>query len=187
MTNYASVNGRLPPAAVCGDYGEPLLSWRVLILPYIEQTDLFNEFRLDEPWDSSHNIKLLKKMPATYAPPGRKAAKIPPNHTVCHVFVGKGAVFEGREGLRYPQDFPDSTSNTFLVVEAGKPVLWTKPENLTYDPDGPLPDLQCIFNDGFRVGMADGARHWVKKEAPEAVLRAFITRNGGKKFPPGWW
>ena len=78
-----------------GPDGTPLHSWRVLILPYIEQQELYKQFRLDEPWDSTHNIALLDRMPATYAPPGRKKSLLAPNHTICHVFLGTGAAFEG--------------------------------------------------------------------------------------------
>jgi hypothetical protein len=169
---------------VYGEDGIPLHSWRVLILPFIEEEPLYREFRLDEPWDSPHNLSLLPRMPTTYAAPGRKKSKMPAYHTVCHVFVGKGAAFEGREGLQLPQDFPDGTSCTFLFVEAGKPVPWTKPEELSYAPDQPLPDLACIFKDGFRACVADGTRRWVPKGTSEATLRAAITRNGGDE--PDW-
>jgi len=125
-------------------------------------------------------------MPPTYAAPGSKAKKIPPYHTVCHVFVGKGAAFEGREGLRMPADFPDGTSNTLFVVEAGPPVPWTKPDDLIYDPDGPLPDLTCLFKDGFRAGLGDGSMRFVRKETSEATLRAAITRNGGENLGDDW-
>jgi hypothetical protein len=175
MHNYEGVHGRLPPAAVCGEDGTPLLSWRVLILPYIEQEDLYKQFHLDEPWDSPHNLALLPKMPSSYAPPGRKAALVPPYHTVCQVFVGKGAAFEGREGLRLRDDFPDGTSDTILIVEAGEPVPWTKPQDIAFSPDGPPPELRCLFKDGFRACMADGTRRWF---AREAAHRAAITRNG---------
>jgi hypothetical protein len=180
MHNYDSVHGRLPPAAVCGSDGQPLLSWRVLILPYIEQQDLYDKFHLDEPWDSPHNLALLNQMPATYAPPGGKAWMVPPNYTVCKVFVGPGAAFEGREGLCLKSDFPDGSSNTFLVVEAGKPVPWTKPEDLTFDPGGPLPDLTGLFSDILRVGMADGGVRHIPKGTSETTIRSAITRNGGE-------
>jgi hypothetical protein len=187
MHNYHDTKGRLPPAAVCGKDGRPLLSWRVLILPCIEAEPLFEQFKLDEPWDSPHNMPLLAKMPLAYAPPKYKAGKIPPYHTVCHVFVGKGAAFEGQQGLKLTEDFPDSTSSTFLVVEAGKPVPWTKPEDLAFEPDGPLPDLCCLFRDGFRATMADASVHYIKKTTTEATLRALITRNGGEVLKEEWW
>lgn len=186
MHAYQGEHGRLPPAVVNGKDGEPLYSWRVLILPYIEQGELYKQFRLDEPWDSPHNLRLLPNMPAMYALPPRKASNVPPHHTVCKVFVGKGAAFEGRQGLNLPRDFPDGTSNTLLIVEAGEPVLWTKPEDLTYEPEGPLPDLRCFFRDGFRACMADGSRHFVRKETSEATLRATITRKSGDTPGVDW-
>jgi hypothetical protein len=186
MHSYEATHGRLPPAVVYGDYGEPLLSWRVLLLPFIDQEMLFKEFRLHEPWDSPHNIALLPRMPATYAPPPGKAKKVPPYHTVCKVFVGKGAAFEGRQGLRLSADFPDGTANTLLVVEAGEPVPWTKPEDLPFDPDGPLPDLRGLFDVGFRASTASGHRHDVLKGVSERTLRAAITRNGGESLGPDW-
>jgi hypothetical protein len=186
MIGYNDAKGQLPPAVVHGPYGQPLHSWRVLLLPYIDGQDLYQQFHLDEPWDSPHNIALLPKMPATYAAPGSKASKVPPYHTVCHVFIGKGTAFEGKKGLRLPQDFPDGTSNTFLVVEAGEPVPWTKPEELPYDPDGPLPELRCLFNDGFRALLADCSMRFVKKGTSEATLRAAITRNGDERLGPDW-
>jgi hypothetical protein len=184
MHNYHDGQGRLPPAVVYGKDGKALLSWRVLILPYIEQRELYEQFKLDEPWDSAHNLRLLCKMPAAYAPPPGKASKVPANHSVCYVFVGKGAAFEGREGLRISQDFPDSTSRTFLIVEAGYPVPWTKPEDLAYDPNGPLPNLTCLFRDGFRAAAADGSIRFIPKSISEASLRAGITRNGNEAIEP---
>lgn len=185
MHNYQSNHGRLPPAAVCGKYGEPLLSWRVLILPYIEQEELFQQFRLDEPWDSPHNIELLTKMPRSYEPPSGKRHRVAANHTVCQVFVGRGAAFEGTEGLGF-EDFKDGLSNTILMIEAGKPVPWTKPEDLAYDPDGPLPTLDSFFKDIIRVGMGDGSRRYVRKDMSEASWRSAITRSGGEPMGPDW-
>lgn len=129
LINYHNTHGRFPPAAVCSAEGKPLYSWRVAILPLIEKEDLYQRFNLDEPWDSPHNVQLLSEMPGTYAPPPHKRSKVPAYHTVCKVFVGKGAAFEGREGLRM-SDFVDGTSNTILVAEAGDPVPWSKPEEL---------------------------------------------------------
>jgi hypothetical protein len=179
LLNYADDHrGRLPPAILYDENDRPLHSWRVLILPYIDEEELYKEFHLDEPWDSEHNIKLLPRMPAAYAAPGSKKSKLPPYHTVCHVFVGKGAAFEGREGLLYPAAFSDGTNQTILVIEAGEPIPWTKPEELVYDPNGPLPELRGLYKKGFMVGLADGSDRFVLKEVSERTLRAAITRNG---------
>jgi hypothetical protein len=186
MHSYEAAHRQLPTAAVYGNDNKPLLSWRVSILPYISEEELFHEFRLEESWDSPHNIQLLPKMPITYAPPPGKMKLLPAYHTIVHVFVGKGAAFEGRKSLRFGPDFSDGTSNTILLVEAGKPVPWTKPEDLAYDPGQPLPDLYGIFSDGIRIGLADGSSRWIKKDINELTLRAAITRNGGEKFGPDW-
>jgi hypothetical protein len=183
---YHDTKGRFPPAALHDADGKPLLSWRVLILPFIEHEKLYEQFHLDEPWDSEHNLELLSKMPTPFAAPGRKAAKMPPYHTVCHVFVGKGAAFEGTTGMHMPDDFPDDMSATILVVDAGKPVPWTKPEDLPYHPNQPLPDLQGVFHDGFWACMVDGRRLWIKRETSEITLRALITRNGGDRPGDDW-
>lgn len=125
-------------------------------------------------------------MPATYAAPGRKRSKLPEYHTICHVFVGKGTLFEGCE-CRKITDIPDGSSNTVLVVEAGKPVPWTKPEELVYDPDGPLPELKPIFkNGGFRAAMADGSFRSVSSNVTEATLRAAIQCNDGTPLGMDW-
>jgi hypothetical protein len=181
---YADVHGTLPPAVVYGEDGTPLHSWRVLILPYVEEKGLHDEFRLTEPWDSPHNLRLLERMPRLYAPPWRKD-EVPPHHTVCHVFVGPGTPFERGKALTFDAaGFPDGTSNTLLFVEAGEPVPWTKPEEIEYAPERPL-RLRGLFRDGFRAAWADGSRRFVPYDADEAALRAAVTRNGGE--PMGEW
>ncbi len=167
----------MPPAVVYGEDGQALYSWRVLLLPYIEGEGLYEEFHLDEPWDIPHNRALLPRRPASYAPPRWKASKVPPDHTVIHVFVGPGTAFEGREGTRLPQDFTKGTSNTFLIIEAGRPVPWTKPDELVYDPAGPLPNLQGLFPDGFRASLADCHVRFVRKDVSASTLRWVISRN----------
>lgn len=188
LQNYHDTHGRFPPAAVCDESGKPLYSWRVMILPWIEQDALFKEFHLDEPWDSPHNIQLVERMPRTYAlPPGVAARmKVPPGHTVMHVFHGHGAAFEGNEGLRIA-DFTDSLSNTIMVIEAGEPVPWTKPEELEYDPNQPLPSLRAPFRNLIRAGMGDGSVRIIQiLKIQESTLRAAITHNGQEPIGYDW-
>ena len=90
-----------PGPPITDKQGKPLLSWRVAILPYIEQQGLYQKFKLDEPWDSPHNQALLKEMPSTYVCPSR--AQVEPFTTTYQVFTGKGAVRErpGHEDRRH--------------------------------------------------------------------------------------
>ena len=180
MHNYHDTYGRFPLAAVYAkndkDRKKPLLSWRVAILPFIEEDKLYGEFKLDEPWDSDHNKKLLPRMPKIY---GRSDAKSD-GSTFYQVFVGKNAAFDdGLKKINFAH-FTDGTSNTLLVVEAAKAVPWSKPEDLPYDPDKPLPKLGGLFDDGFHALFADGWVQFIKKDIEEKTLRALITRNGGE-------
>jgi hypothetical protein len=178
MHNYYGTYRQFPPAAVCGQDGKPLLSWRVLILPFIEQEALYKKFKLDEPWDSPHNIQLVTQMPPVYGPYRNKITS--DGMTYFRVFVGPGAAFEGTKGLT-SADFKDGASNTFMIVEAWDPIPWTKPEELTYDPNGPLPRLGGIVQDGsFRALFADGHVKNIPKGTRDDIIRAFITRNGGE-------
>lgn len=181
LHDYEKAHGRLPPAAVYAKDGTPLLSWRVLVLPFLEEDFLYKEFRLDEAWDSPRNRPLLKRMPRVFGPPeGITAA---PSHTFLQVFVGPGTAFEDKDGVRLG-DFPDGLDKTMLVAEAGDAVPWTKPDDMRYAPDQPLPNLGAVFPKSFRAAFADGGVRRIPKDTPEAVLRALITRNGGETVEP---
>lgn len=181
MHHYAEAHGRLPTAVVYGADDRPLLSWRVLLLPYLEHNDLFRRFKLEEPWDSPHNLRLLPEMPRTFLP--FDGSKPPgPYTTFYQVFVGKRTAFEGREGLKFKEDFKNRIGNTFLIVEAGTAVPWTKPEDLAYEEAKPVPKLGGIFKGSFRAVLVDAVVRTIPLGMKEATLRAAIVRNGP---PPG--
>jgi type II secretory pathway pseudopilin PulG len=190
MQNYNDTYGSLPPSGVGKPFQpamprKPLLSWRVAILPFIEQQNLYNQFKLDEPWDGPNNIKLLAKMPKVYQLPGDD--KTPSDRTHYQVFVGNGAAFDKTRGFSIPQDFPDGTSNTILIVTAENAVPWTKPEDVDFDRNKPmLPLMSTYFRNGFQVGMADGSVRTVEPRISETTLKAAITRNGHDPLGPDW-
>jgi Protein of unknown function (DUF1559) len=176
MHNYASTYGTFPPAAQTDKDGKALLSWRVLILPYIEEDRLYNEFKLNEPWDGPNNKKLIERMPKVFAV-GDKAG----SNTYYRVFHGKGAAFEGAKGLKIA-DFTDGTSNTLLIVEADTPVPWTKPDELEFDAKKDLPKLGGLDKDNFYAAFADGSVKKLPKTIDKDKLKAYITRNGGEEI-----
>jgi hypothetical protein len=191
---YHDKHETFPPAAVRGPDGIPLYSWRVLILPFMEQEALYDQFHLDEPWDSPHNQSLLAQIPPAYRP-ARFTVAPDPSQTFYQVFVGPGAAFEGNEGLRLQADFPDGSANTILVVEARKGVPWTEPVDLSYAIDKPLPNLGAprryrigqiqygiYFPSSFSVALVDGSVRTFWEEKSRSTLRGWITRNGGEKL-----
>ena len=176
---YMEANANAFPTPAISSEGKPLLSWRVAILPYIGETEkaLYSEFKLDEPWDSPHNKALLSRMPKIYAPVVKP--KVEKYETYYQGFVGTGALFEERQKVGIA-GVTDGTVNTLMVVEAEKPVPWTKPEDLSFDPNKPLPKLGGQFKAGFAAATADGAIHFIQKTIDPSKLKSLITRNGGE-------
>jgi hypothetical protein len=185
MHNHNDTYKFLPPPATQDKNGKPLLSWRVAILPFIEQENLYRQFKQDEPWDSEHNKKLLAMMPKVFAPP--RGVKTKDKYsTFYQVFVGNGAAWENGRKMSIPRDFTDGTSNTILLVEAGKAVPWTKPEDIPYDPKKPLPKLGAAFEKGFFVVLADASVRLIKNTISQETLHAAITRAGGETLGIDW-
>jgi hypothetical protein len=186
MHAYHDVSGSLPAHAIYSKDGKPLLSWRVAILPYIEQDALYKEFNLDEPWDSEHNKKLLARMPKIFEPvQGIKTKE--PYSTFYQVFTGKDAPFNGDKGLQLAAGFPDGTSNTILIAEAGEAVPWTKPVDMPFAMDKPLPKLGGLSKGGFHVAMADGSVRFVNlKKVSEKTLRNAINPHDGEALGSDW-
>ena len=157
------------------------------ILPQLlDGRALYDQFNLNESWDSPHNKPLLSKMPSAYAIPGIGD----PMTTYYQVFVGDNTLFETRiakvqgdaNSVLAPRavtitDVVDGTSNTLLVVEAAKAVPWTKPEDLPYSPDARVPALGGPFREVIHAAVADGSVRCLDKNAPNHMLRRGITRN----------
>ena len=182
MGNYEGTYGAFPAAAICDKKtGKPLLSWRVSILPYIEEEALYKQFKMDEPWDSEHNLKLAKNMPKIYFNP--KANKPGDNKTHYRIFYGKGAAFELNKGYSMGAIASmDGLSNTLTVVEAEEPVVWTNPNELPFDPTKALPKMLSI--DGkFSAAFCDGSVRTFKMPIDQEILKLLIQRNDGKVIP----
>ncbi len=177
--NYLSANGTFPMPAITDKDGKPLLSWRVAILPYLEQQQLYNRFKLDEPWDSPNNKPLIKEMPPVYLCPSRRNPE--PGTTTYRVFVGNGALFQEGAGTGI-QTVTDGTSNTIMVVESKDGVPWSKPDDLKFDPEA-KPSLYGAGSphpNGFNTGFADGSVRFIKNSVSLQVWKALITRASGE-------
>jgi hypothetical protein len=179
LHNYHDTYEGFPPAALVDKRGKPMLSWRVMILPYIEQDTLYKEFRLDEPWDSEHNKKVFEKhpMPRVYALPG--VAKDGEKLTHYQAFVGNGAIFDPIQTCKM-QTITDGTSNTLMVATAAKAVPWTKPDDIPFDPKVDPRTVMHMTDAGCSVAFADGSVRFLAKTIDPEVLRSIITKSGGE-------
>jgi Protein of unknown function (DUF1559) len=189
--NYHDRNGAFPNNSYAPD-GKPLLSWRVHLLPYVEEQALYSKFNLNEPWDSPTNRPLINQMPRVYGSP-KANALAGPGKTFYRGFSHPGAMFEKPRGpgqvlrLNFAQ-IPDGSVNTILVVDAGEAVEWTKPDDLDWSPGRPRPALGgsspglsfCL------VLLADGSVRRMRKDVPDQTLRWLIDRRDGNVIPPGW-
>jgi RNA polymerase sigma factor (sigma-70 family) len=163
------------PQNIADKNGKPLLSWRVAILPFIEQENLYREFKLDEPWDSEHNKKLLAKMPDVYRvgfePKGE--AK-----TYYQGFAGPGTLFEPGKKVKIG-NILDGTSNTLAVAEAGPPVEWTRPADIPYAPKNAV-KLEGPFSNVLIAAAADGSTHPFRRDLDDKTMRRLIEVADGE-------
>jgi hypothetical protein len=182
MHNYHDARRIFPPAFKADKDGKPLLSWRVLVLPNIDEDELYNQFHLNEPWDSEHNKKLIDKMPNIYKAPTSKAGAGKTNYLTVR---GEKTIYSGSKGFRIA-DIADGTSNTIMVVEASdeKAVPWTKPDDFEYDEKDPIKGLVGLQPNEFLALFADGAVRTLPKSIDPKVLKALFTRDGGEAVDP---
>jgi hypothetical protein len=180
--HYAKAHRVFPPTYRADkESKKPLLSWRVSILPYLGHRDLYDQFHLDEPWDSEHNKKLIEKMPEVFRAPGGKA---PVGHTNYLTVRGDQTLFPGARRITF-RDIRDGTSHTIMLVEASdaKSVPWTKPVDYEYDPENPSAGLVGLRTGGFLICMADGSVFLLREDCPKDVLDAAYGRAEGKRVP----
>ncbi len=178
MHNHHSAYRELPDAAIRDDEGKPLLSWRVKVLPFVEQQALYEQFRLDEPWDSDHNRKLLGQMPDVFRSP---RINTKPGMTVYQVPFGDGLMFSDNGPTRF-RDVLDGLSNSIMLVEtdAELAVEWTKPADWEVDPDKPLKGIGIGPDGNIDVLLADGSIHSLSSEIEADFFWRLLTIAGAE-------
>lgn len=184
--NYHDSHNQMP-LDILDAAGKPILSWRVQILPYLEQDNLFRQIDMTKPWDDPANKRFLETMPDVFRVHGRDIKvkgmtylQMPSADKPSKGEPPFGDPFKIPGVRRNLATITDGTSNTFMVVEAEDPVLWMKPDDVKYDPKN-LPKLGSPDRGTFLALFGDGSvRAFQRKKLTDAALRGLLTVNGGE-------
>jgi hypothetical protein len=183
VANYLDSHGHYPPAWIADENGKPLLRWRVLILPYLDEQTLFEQFDLTEPWDGPNNSKLLDQMPQTY-----RLHTIKDEHKSASNYVavvGENTLWQGAEP-RDQEFVSDGTSNTLMVAEyVGHVIPWTKPEDLLLDEIDLAVDSEkgiCSILTPPAFATVNGVVRFLPTDTSPESVRALLTASGGEEL-----
>lgn len=182
LLNYESTYGVLPPAYTVDANGQPLHSWRVLILPFLEQQSLYSQIDLNEPWNSPNNLQWATKMPPIFQCPSVKNQV--PGLTCYAASTGPGRLFDGAHACKL-REILDGMSNTIAVMESPTQVPWLDPlggaspgsQNLPTGPNGTHPG-------GVNVLFADGSVQFLDNNTSPQMITAMQTIDGKEPISP---
>jgi hypothetical protein len=187
LHNYHERYRSFPPAYVADASGKPMHSWRVLLLPFLDQQKLYDKYRFNEPWDGPNNRKLADSTVSVYnCPEDQRNQKLPKSWTFTSyvAVVGADTAWPDRGTTSYP-NFVDGISNTLLVVEvADSGIHWMEPRDLhivqmarTINPQ--LGQGISSLHTGGALGLlGDGSVRFIPKDLAQDDLRAWLTPNG---------
>ena len=186
LSNYHEAYGTFPPAYIPDETGRPAHSWRVLILPFLDQSRMYDAYDFDKPWNHADNLAVAQKTPQVFrcpsAPPG---GQINATH---YVYVtGPDTCFDGAEGIRL-QDITDGQSQTILVVETHQSsISWNEPRDLEVSRWKRIgvPSTVSSTSDhvaGFHVVLADGSVRFIRQPIDPGVFKAMTTPRGGENL-----
>ncbi len=204
LHNYHDANGGFPPAYVRDKSGKPMHSWRVLILPFIEEQSLYDAYDFDEPWDGPNNRKLASQVPYTYAcpthsSPSRRGTSCASYFAVVSPETAWPQTTAGH--LKHIGE-ADGMSQTILLVEAHLPnVPWTEPRDLSFEeamrvltssdpsrmPAHRYEDFFYDYDAGSNVALADGRVRFLHHGLPRDTAAALLTYNGGEEIGEDSW
>lgn len=172
--NYEATYRKFPNRIWQGSKEKPLLSWRIALLPFLDEDALYREFRLDEAWDSPHNMKLVERMPSVFQNP---RVPLPPGMTNYVMPYGEELLGDLEGDLRF-RDITDGSSNTIAIIEVSPEfaVPWTAPDDFDVD-DFPLED--AFLQTGSNAAFWDGSIRFLSEFIDPGQLRSLLTHASG--------
>ena len=189
LLSYESEKGHFPPAYITDKDGKPMHSWRILILPYLDKKDLYDQYDFNESWDGPHNRKLADKMPDVFRCPSNTNS---PNYTAYAMLVGPHAFSPGPMGRTYKEiSHADGASTTLMLVEATKAKInWLEPRDLNAE------EMSFIINksgkeissnhpSGAVVSFCDGHTTFLRANIKPETLKALTTVDGHEPLDEG--
>ena len=183
LLNYESGNTCFPPAVFTDDHGKPMKSWRVAILPYMEQQVPCQQYDLEQPWDSPQNRALGNISVPVFRCPSDPGADANSTETNYVRIVGKDTIGGMPNEAVKLRDITDGTSNTILVVEvAGLHINWVEPRDVTVEElmEMVAKGRASFHSGGFQAVFADGSVHFISYGVNPKTLRALLLRNDGQ-------
>ena len=188
MRDYEAAQGSFPPAYVADKHGKPLYSWRVLLLPYLGQQELYEQFRLDESWNSEDNRQVSDAALPLFQCPGQGDMKLPTTNYL--MVVGTHTISNGRQARRITE-VTDGLTDTIMVVEvANSLVCWAQPEDLNFDElkftinGAKRHEISSHHRHGANVAFCDGSVRLLKNSTNPHLVKAMLTIDGGESIPP---
>ena len=181
LHNYHDVYGSFPPAVTYSADGQPMHSWRVLLLPYLDSSPMYSQYNRNEPWNSPGNLAVTANMPAVYACASNPNGPFSGN-TSYVALDGPGSVMNSKQPARI-RDIADGTTQTLMVVEAqNSGIHWTEPKDIDINVEGtPGPGgLSSFHTGGFQGVLVDGSVRFISGSINPQTLKALLTIDGGE-------
>jgi hypothetical protein len=189
LNAYASEYGTYPPAVTRDGRGKAMHSWRVLLLPYLGEKQLYSQYDMSASWDAPQNSSLQAQIPSVYVSPANTRAAV--GESSYMLVTGAGTLFPaGPPGN--PKNIRDGAANTLLVVETNNSrVAWTEPVDLdiTRLPAqiGAIGGIGGSHQGGATAVFADGEAAWLPSDTSKAVMDGLLSPAGGEAVQGAWY
>ena len=190
LNSYAADYGTYPPAVTYDAKGQAMHSWRVLILPYLNERKLYESYDMTKPWNAGENSHLQAQMPSVFMSPANTNVAVGESNYM--LITGPGTLFPPNAKPGNPNQIPDGAGNTILVVETNNRISnWIEPVDLDVSKlparVGMLGGIGGTHKEGATAAYADGQAVFIPNDAAKPVIDGLITPAGGESVMGNWY